>query len=311
MSGIATVTLNAALDRTLHVDRIRRGGKGRVLGESAQAGGKGVNVARVLQALGVRTRALAVIGGGTGRAIVEDLEGSGIPFDAVEAPGESRTCLEIVEPGGRATQLHGVGVDGAGELVARVGAAVEALDEGFDWLALCGSLPPGMPADAVARLGAIARGRGLRVAIDTGGPALAAAWRWGPDLVHVNDTELREVLPAGASARVPHVSLGEARRGAVTRGAAPFEAWEEGRTWSVTPPTVDATNPIGCGDAWTAGLLAALSADLPFEEALARATALAAAEACSARAGHPDPTLAHELQAQVKVAPLRIEGSGG
>jgi fructose-1-phosphate kinase PfkB-like protein len=274
-----------------------------------------VNVARVLQALGVRTRALVVIGGRTGCAIADDLEGSGIPFDALEAPGESRTCLEIVEPGGRATQLHGAGVDGAGELVVRVGAAVEALPEGFDWLALCGSLPPGMPTDAVARLGAIARGRGLRVAIDTGGPALAAAWRWGPDLVHVNDTELGDVLPDGAPARAPHASLGEARRGAVTRGAAPFEAWEEGRMWSVTPPAVDATNPIGCGDAWTAGVLAALAGKLPFQEALARGTALAAAEACSSRAGRPDLALAHRLMAQVKVAPLkfapRFPRSGG
>jgi 1-phosphofructokinase family hexose kinase len=304
MAGIATLTLNAALDRTLHVERIERGGKSRILREFVQAGGKGVNVARVLRALDVRTRALVVVGGATGAAIARDLAAAGIPADCIEAPGESRTCLEIVEPGGRATQLHGVGVDGGGDVASAAARAVAALPGDFSWLAICGSLPPGMAPDALAALLGQARGRGLRVAIDTGGAALARAWAAAPDLVRINRTELAGVLPEGSEEGRPGSSLGAATRVVVSRGDAPFEAWsEETGTLRISPPRVEALNAIGCGDAMLAGMLAALERGADFAAALRWGTALGAAEACSPRAGGADPALARTLAPRVEIAP--------
>jgi tagatose 6-phosphate kinase len=302
MGGIATLTLNAALDRTLHVDRIEAGGKSRLRGESAQAGGKGVNVARVLHALGAETRALVVVGGATGRAIADDLARSGLPAQCVEAPGESRICLEILEPNGRATQLHGSGVHGAGGLLDEIARVVGELPAPFEWLAICGSLPPGMPSDAVGSLLLAARRRGLRVAVDTSGDALATAWRQGPDLVRINDAELAAVLPTGSRELPPYASLGPATRGVVSRGALPFDAWSGEARLRVVPPRVEVVNAIGCGDAMMAGLLASLAADEAFESALRKATALASAEARSPLAGRTDLALARSLEPGVEIA---------
>lgn len=303
MAGIATVTLNAALDRTLRVDRLEIGRKTRLCSESVQSGGKGVNVARVLHALGVETRALVVVGGTTGRAIADDLGHAGLPSTCIEAPGESRTCIEIVEPDGRATQLHGSGVEGGGELILAVVRAIEALPDHFTWIALCGSQPPGMPSDGVRSLLLAARRRGLRVAIDTSGAPLAQAWAAGPDLVRINDVELASIGAIAPSDAPPYRLRGDAPLGVVSRGANPFEAWEHGACLRITPPRVDAVSAIGCGDAMMAGLLESLAVNEPFADALRRATALAVAAACSPVAGSADLALARSLEPRIAIEP--------
>jgi 1-phosphofructokinase family hexose kinase len=305
VSEVATVTLNAALDRTLHVGRLELGRVHVVSSEHVQAGGKGVNVARVLRALGVAVKAIVVVGGPSGREIVDDLERSSLPNVPIEAPGESRTCLEIVERGSaRATQLHGQGVEGSRQVVDRVVEAVEALPESVSWLAISGSLPPGMPVDAVRRVADAARGRRFRVAVDTRGPALGEAWSVRPELVRVNRDELAEVLGADEETLPvpPYPELGAPGLGVVSHGRAPFMAWlEDGTRWSVTPPRVDVVNAIGCGDSMLAGLLASLIEEVPAEAALRSATALAAAEATSLVAGRTDIALARSLETGVRI----------
>jgi len=305
VSRIATITLNAAMDRTLHLGRLEPGRVHVVKADHSQAGGKGINVARVLHSLKVPTTAIVVVGGPTGGEILADLERASLEAVVVEAPGESRTCLEIVERGSaRATQLHGRGVDASREVLDRVVDAVKALPDETSWVAVSGSLPPGMPVDAVRRLADTARSRGFRVAVDTRGPALLEAWSAAPDLVRVNRDELAEVLGSDEKTlpAPPYPELGLPELGVVSHGRAPFMAWlEDGTRWSVTPPPVDVVNTIGCGDSMLAGLLAALVAKEPAESALRQATALAAAEATSPVAGRTDVELARSLEAGVRI----------
>lgn len=299
------MTLNAALDRTLHIGRLVTGRVHVVQTEYEQAGGKGVNVARVLQALEVSVLAVVVVGGRSGREIVEDLQKAGIDSLPIEAPGESRTCLEIVERGSaRATQLHGRGVEGSEAVLARVLGTLESLPEDVSWVAISGSLPPGMPVDAVRRLADAARARGCRVAVDTRGPALGEAWSAAPDVVRINREELAHVLGADEKTLPPppYPQLGRPGLGVVSHGRSPFMAWlEDGTRWSVEPPRVEVVNTIGCGDSMLAGLVAALLRNEPAEQALRSATALAAAEAMSPVAGRTDVSLARSLESGVRI----------
>lgn len=305
VSGIATVTLNAALDRTLHIGRLEAGRVHAVAKEHVQGGGKGVNVARVLQALGVPTTAIVVVGGTSGREILDDLERAALPTVAIDAKGMSRTCLEIIERGSaRATQLHGRGVDADETVLERVIDAVKALPDDIDWVAISGSLPPGMPVGAVRRLTLAARERGCRVAVDTRGPALGEAWSAAPEVVRINREELAGMLGADEKnlGGPPFPELGRPGLGIVSHGRAPFMAWlEDGTRWSVTPPPVEVVNTIGCGDSMLAGLLAGLLAKEPAENALRAATALAAAEATSPVAGRTDIALARSLESGVRI----------
>jgi fructose-1-phosphate kinase PfkB-like protein len=289
---VVTVTPNAAVDWTCFVAALRPRARQEARTAGRQAGGKGVNVSRVLAALGVPVRSVVVVGGAAGAEIVRDLEAARLEPVAVEAAGESRTCLEIVEERrGAATQLHGRGVDAdAATARALVAAVAEALD-GAAWLALCGSLPPGLPTDAYATLIGVARTRGVRVALDASGDALVAAWHARPDLLRINRDEAA-ALPRNAAAGSPF--------GAVSDGPRAIAAWEPGRAWRVAPPRVRARNPIGCGDAMLAGLLARIDTG-PFDEALRFAAALAGAEAASPVAGRPDLAVAAGLLAGVEL----------
>lgn len=305
MGHVVTVTANAALDRTLRVNELRTGSKQIVESEAVQAGGKGVNVSRVLAALGVEVRSVVIAGGETGRAIERDLHAAGLSPVVVAAPGESRTCLEIVETrSGAVTQIHGVGVRACEATAQSLVGAVEAALDGAEWIALCGSLPRGCPEDAYLRLLQSARRRGVRVALDASGPALVAGWFGSPELVRINRDEAAGVIDGWGAKDFGHACEGmpgNARLTVVSDGPRPIWVRDsEGATLRVTPPPVRERNPIGCGDAMLAGLLATLD-QRALEPSLRFATSLAAADAESDVAGRPDPVRALELERMVAI----------
>ncbi len=302
---ILTVTANAALDRTVEVPSLRLGTRHRIGPERAQAGGKGINVARVLDALGRPVTALAVLGGETGAWIEADLARAGLARLRVDAPGQSRVCLELVEADGRATQLHGPGVRADESIALAVERAVMQRLEGARWLALCGSLPPGMPTDLYARLIRLARARRVATALDASGAALRAGWDAGPDLVRINRSEADGVRGVAAPGHADP-TRGSAGLTVISDGADAIEATtREGSRWHIRPPTVRVRNAIGCGDAMMAGLLDALDRGEPVDAALRAATALAAAEAESPVAGRPETARAAALAGavEIRVAP--------
>jgi 1-phosphofructokinase family hexose kinase len=300
---ILTVTANAAIDRTLCIEELSPGRLHRAASDHAQAGGKGVNVARVLHAFGVPVHAVVLVGGEAGDWIVKDLERAQIPCSAVRAGGQSRTCLELLETrSGRTTQIHGAGVIADPAVARALLAQTTELARGADWVALCGSLARGLPADSAGALVQAARGAGARVAVDTSRGALRSAWSQGPELVRVNREELAAVLgaPRQGVPAPPYPALGAVSMGVISDGALPIEAWcEGGGRWQLVPPRVSVHNTVGCGDAMLAGLLKALCEGRSFDDSLLAATGLAAAQAESRYAGVVDPararTLAHAL----------------
>jgi 1-phosphofructokinase family hexose kinase len=296
---IVTVTANAAIDRTVCVEELCLGRLYPGASDWAQAGGKGVNVARVLHRLGVPVHALVLVGGEAGDWIVKDLQRAQIPHSALRASGESRTCLTLLETkSGRATQVHSTGVRADPAVGRALIAHTAELARSAGWVALCGSLAPGLPAESAGGLVRAARGAGARVAVDTSGGALRSAWAESPALVRVNRDELAALLGI-VRERVPpppYPALGEVAMGVISDGALPSEAWcEGGGRWQVAPPRVSVRNTIGCGDAMFAGLLHGLREGRPFADALLGATGLAAAQAESLYAGVVDPVRARSL----------------
>jgi len=190
---ILTLTLNAALDITYDVDALVPRSTHRVRHTRQRAGGKGVNVASVLSRLGVPVTASGFLGGRTGVDISADLDARALPQAFFRCAGESRRTVNVVSAGdGDATIFNEPGpvitngewsalVDGIPELFVRSRAAV---------LVLSGSLPPGVPEDAFARLVALARDHGVTSVVDAGGAALRQAVGAHPDVVKPNLAEL-------------------------------------------------------------------------------------------------------------------------
>lgn len=295
---IVTVTPNAAIDHTAFVAGLKPSVRHLAVAERRQAGGKGVNVARIATALGAPARAVVVVGGATGMEISRDLETAGLRPVIVRSHGESRTCVEIVDEGsGETTQVHGGGVCADEDTAHALVEAVRGCLPGASWLALCGSLPRGMPLDIYARLIRLGHRCGVRVAVDASGDPLVHAVREGPWLVRINREEASFLR--GDIARVENCPFGPSRVCIVSDGPREIAVHaNDGRQWRIAPPPVELRNPIGCGDAMLAAFLTNL-ASLGLEDALTFAIAVAGANAETRFVGGIDDERVRALAALV------------
>jgi len=289
---ILTVTLNAAIDQTWIVPDFRVHAIHRSRRVIRQPGGKGVNVARVLNALGTNVCATGFVGGQNGRWMMKALESDGIPSDFVWIGKETRTCLTLLDPDhGTQTEVLEPGPTVSEVEWHQLAAKVATWAERSSMVACCGSLPPGVPEDAYGELIRIARSRGATVWLDTSGKALQYGWAARPDGIKVNQDEAGHLLGKVVSSRAETIAAAKqlvrdaGQTVIVTAGVQGLAAVVGGETYWVTPPTVQAVNPVGSGDAFLAGWLSAAHQRKSREEALALATACAAANALRETAG--------------------------
>lgn len=189
--NIVTVTMNPALDKTVSVDKVELAGLNRIKDVRVDPGGKGINVAKVLQGFGVSVSALGVAGGYQGRLLRDKLEVAGIPCSFEEAEGETRVNMKVVDESTRlTTEFNEPGITVGGEVLDRFTVRfAEALAQaGF--AVLGGSLPPGAPVGYYRRLIEAARKQGIPVILDADGPAFAAGIEARPYAIKPNIHEL-------------------------------------------------------------------------------------------------------------------------
>ncbi len=300
---ILTVTLNAALDITYRVPRLRPHSTHRVTEVSERPGGKGLNVARVLTALGHRTVATGFAGGGTGDALRALLAETEVTDALVPVGGATRRTVAVVDAAtGDTTQLNEPGPTvSPAEWGAFLGTYRELLGEARA-VALCGSLPPGVPVDVYARLTRAARAAGVPVLLDTSGEPLRRGLAARPDLAKPNADELAALTGSTEPLRAARDAR---RRGAhavaASLGADGMLAVTADGAWQAAPPRRFAGNPTGAGDSAVAGLLSGLVEELPWPDRLTRAVALSAATVRAPAAGEFDPSTYEELLAGVVV----------
>ncbi|MFF1481601.1 1-phosphofructokinase family hexose kinase [Streptomyces sp. NPDC058301] len=301
---ILTVTLNTALDLTYRVPELVPHASHRVDEVTERPGGKGLNVARVLAALGHESVVTGFVGGRTGAALRELLAPLA-PVDAlVPIAGSTRRTIAVVDAAtGDTTQLNEPGPQvTAGEWETFLGAYEPLLREA-DAVALCGSLPPGVPVGAYADLVRRARAASVPVLLDTSGEPLRRGLAGRPDLIKPNLDELarltgsREPLRAARDAR---------RRGAhavvASLGPEGLVAVTPDGTWRATPPAPVRGNPTGAGDSAVAALLSSLVEGLPWPDRLTRAVALSAATVLAPVAGEYEAEAYEKLLTQVRVS---------
>ncbi|MFJ3232277.1 1-phosphofructokinase family hexose kinase [Streptomyces sp. NPDC086787] len=301
---ILTVTLNSALDITYRVRSLRPHSAHRVTDVRERPGGKGLNVARVLAALGHEVTATGFAGGGTGRAVRERLADTpGVTDALLPVAGATRRTVAVVdELTGDTTQLNEPGPQiGPAEWAAFQDAYVNLLD-GATAVALCGSLPPGVPVGAYAGLVRGARAAGVPVLLDTGGEPLRRGVAARPDIIKPNSGELAELTGSHEPLRATQDARRRGARAVVASlGAQGLLAHTPDGHWRAAPPACLRGNPTGAGDSAVAGLLSGLVENLPWPDRLARAVALSAATVRAPVAGEFDPAAYAELLARVTV----------
>lgn len=283
MSRIVTVTLNPAVDLGCSADQVRPTHKIRTYDEHIDPGGGGINVARVLHALGADVMAVIVAGGVTGALIEELLTEAGVPHETVHCHGRSRISYTVFD---RATKEEYRFVPAGPVAEPHDWTEVLALLEqvACEWIIASGSLEPGMPPDLYATIARLARRRGIRIAVDTSGAPMRAALDAGVDLIKPSLSELetyaRRALPDAADQEAEAMALVQAGRAAmvaVTLGdEGAFLASAEGVVRMPAIP-VPFQGAVGAGDSFVAAMIWALTRGATPREALGWAVAAGSA----------------------------------
>jgi tagatose 6-phosphate kinase len=336
---IGVVCLNPALDVTHHVAAVDWSGVNRPDEVHARPGGKGLNVARTLHALGAEVLVMGVAGGTTGQAVTAALAALAVPSAFTWVRGETRRTFTVVdgrtgdvalfsEPGPR------IAADGYADFRARYASVLG----GCAALVLSGSLPPGLPAGCYAELIAMAAGAGVPVLLDAHGEALRLGAAAGPAIVKPNLAELEMFAgrplsgparggppalsspgtgPAAPDRQAVAAAAGELRAAGpqavvVSLGPDGLLADTPDGGWQAVPPAVVAGNATGAGDAAAAGLAQGLALGQPWPERLRDAVALGTAAALAPVAGEFSAADYATVRAGVTVTrPAGVDGAAG
>jgi tagatose 6-phosphate kinase len=313
---ILTVTLNAAIDRTVAVPNFRLGRRHRAVESRTVAGGKGINVARALRLLGRPVIAAGFAGGPTGNRVLEQLRREAILTDFTWIAGETRINMAVIDPtSGEQTEINERGPAVSAEEVERVVERLGYLADGARVCVLAGTLPPGAGEDLYARLVGDLRERGVTTILDSEGEPMRAGLRAGASVVTPNEREAEELVGQEFADRDDLIrGLGElVRLGAgeavITRPdgcVAAVGAGPERRIVEVRTPSLEAVSTVGSGDAFLAGYVAALYDGRGAEDCLAHGVACGAESTQHFGAGTVDPRGVERLLAEVEVQDLEV-----
>jgi 1-phosphofructokinase/tagatose 6-phosphate kinase len=308
---IITVTLNAAIDKTLEVPNFRLGRRHRSVEQRTMAGGKGVNVARAIKRLGQPVIATGFAGGSSGTRIVEQLTDESILNDFVRIREESRTNTAVLDPtNGEQTEINEPGpVVGEAETQLFIDKLLY-LAQGAQIVVFAGSLPRGIDADFYAGLVRELRKLGVSTVLDTDGEPLRHAVRAEPTVVspnvleaeelvghEFNDDEdrtiaVREMVELGAGEAIMTVSDGCFARVLEDGGS---------RLYRVRMEPLEPRAAVGSGDAFLAGYVAARYTGSPPAECLRFGVACGAESTQHLGAGLLDPREVERLMGEVRV----------
>lgn len=298
-----------AVQRVMVFDRLEVNEVNRAARTLDGVAGKSINVAKVLRALGGRPFATGFLGGDRGAFVRAVLDEHAIPHEFVDVPARTRQCVTVIDRAQRTvTEL-------VEESLPVDASAFAALAEIFDrhWpraraVVLSGTITPGGPETLYADCVRKAQAHSGLTVVDAKGPPLLAALGEKPGLVKPNRSELAATVGRSLDDETAIIqALRElhergAQRIVVTAGKDPSLAFDGTRFWRVGNPPIDAVNPIGSGDSFTAGVVLGLLAGDDLGEACRRGAAAGAANALNLLAGEVGPGEVERLAARVNLA---------
>jgi 1-phosphofructokinase/tagatose 6-phosphate kinase len=312
---IVTVTLNAAVDRTLTVPNFQLGHRHRASQSLTSAGGKGINVARALKRLETPVVASGLAGGRAGERIVEELALEGILNDFVRISDESRTSIAVVDPtGGSLSEIYEWGPAVRPEELETLLDKLHYHARVASFVVFCGSLPRDVENDFYAEAIRDLSRRGVRCVLDCEGEPLRLGVEAEPHLVTPNQFEAESLVGQELNDEEDFLmaldaiaDLG-ARNVLIKQETACYALLREERQVRRLRASVARQEPVahvGAGDVLVAGFLSERFNGASFEDALRTGVGCAAASVLELGAGRFEPREANRIAAGVAVAELR------
>ncbi|HEK9992413.1 TPA: tagatose-6-phosphate kinase [Streptococcus equi subsp. zooepidemicus] len=306
---ILTVTLNPSIDISYPLNRLTLDTVNRVDRTTKTAGGKGLNVTRVLAEAGQSVMAIGFIGGKLGDFVIHQLQEQGISNQFFKIKGETRNCIAVLHEGMQTEILEAgpyIDMDEAEGFLNHMSIIAKQ----FDVLTFSGSLPKGLTAHYYQDLITMARAYGSKVVLDCSGALLKAvlASKDKPTVIKPNLEELEDLIGQP-------VTLDEERLISllsqplfegiewiiVSLGAQGAFAKHHNRFYRVTIPKIEVVNPVGSGDATVAGIAWALAEGDDDETLLKKANVLGMLNAQETRTGHVNMAHFDELFDRIQV----------
>ena len=291
---ILALTPNLSLDRVITLERpLTAGQLHRVLTLQVAAGGKGVNLARAVRALGGESGVAGVVAGFNGQRFRALLEEEGLPGWLLGGHGETRECYILLDPqGGSPTELY---ESGFAVMDAELDALLALLPA--DQTVLCGSLPPGCSPDMLGAL----LGRLNRLVVDSSEPGLRAAVKAGVPMITPNTHELAQLTGSGTVEAAQDLFRRSGVQVLLTRGeAGAVYVGEE--TWEARAPEIEVRNPVGSGDALLGAFLYARQQGDSVQDALRLAVGTGSANAMLGGPLNLRAEVARDLAGRVQVS---------
>jgi 1-phosphofructokinase/tagatose 6-phosphate kinase len=309
---IVTVTLNAAIDRTLSVPNFQLGQRHRASQGTTTAGGKGINIARAARRLGVPVVATGLAGGRNGTLLVEELTNEGILNDFVRIRGESRTSTAVLDPTSNVyTEINEWGPEVAEDELDVLRDKLAYLSQGAAYVVFAGSLPRSVDPGLYAELIREGNRRGLATVLDSEGEALRLGIEAEPYLVAPNLREAESLVghefvdEEDLSTGLDEIAELGARNVIITLEAGCYALFREDRSEGVRlrarAPRLEAVSTVGAGDTLLAGFVASRMNDRSHEDAVRSAVAASAASVLEAGPGRFDTREAQRLTAHVSL----------
>lgn len=273
---IVTVTMNPSLDMAYALPHLVIDDVNRVASVEKTAGGKGLNVTRVLHQLGADVTATGLIGGNIGRFITDQLDDSGISHAFYPINGETRHSIAILHDDSNQTELLETGPEVSAEEKAGFLQEFKEMSSKAEVITISGSLPKGLPADFYQEL--IAGNPTVPVLLDTSGATLEASLKGSskPFLIKPNLSELqtlvgsvvsledmaglKDVLSSELFAGLEWIVISMGGQGALAKHGSDF--------YRVEIPKISIVNPVGSGDSTIAGLACGIAKGLDPEDIL-------------------------------------------
>lgn len=308
---IYTVTLNPALDKTVRVPDFTLDAVNRIVELRRDAGGKGINVSKVIQKLGGASEVVAILAGDTGRWIAGALTDAGIRVKAFPAEGETRTNLKVVDPvRDTHTDINEPGPTVTDALLDEMLSVLAEQVTTGDSVVLSGSLPAGVSAATYAAWTRTLREAGARVYLDADGEALSHGLEAQPYFTKPNDHELSalvgrdltNVAEIAAAAR-ELVEKGVERVVVSMGGEGALLATADG-TWHASSVRVPVGSTVGAGDSVVAAFVYADAQGMGIEDSLRLAMATGAANVMETGTQAAERSAVDALVGRVELARL-------
>lgn len=306
---IVTITMNPSIDMAYPLADFKMDTVNRCDTVRKTAGGKGLNVSRILHQLDEPLVATGLIGGALGEFIKHNLTEADIAFTFSEISGETRNCIAILHDG-KQTEILESGPTVSERELESFGQVLTDLLKEATVLSISGSLPKGAPTDFYNQILDLAKAKHMPVVLDTSGDALLAAVKHvnQPYLIKPNSEEVASLLGIPAITNlaelktslqsdllrdIPVIVVSLGSDGAFVKAGDTF--------YKVDIPKIAVKNPVGSGDATVAGLVSGIYHQQPLTDYLKKAMVLGMLNAQEETTGHVNLANYDDFYRQIKV----------